>query len=292
MTHPENPGAVNQGPNEIAVVIGSGAIAQAIVRRIGIEKTILLADINDNAAKAAATALADVGFRTQAAHVDVSSAESVAALAAEADALGTVVSVVHTAGLSPAQATPEAIIAVDLVGTAYVLEEFGRIIARGGSGVVISSQAGYMLPALPPEQNEALSRTPACGLDQLPFLQPDTITNSGIAYAVSKRANTLRVQAASVEWGDRGARLNSLSPGIIMTPLARDELNGPGGEGYQRMIRASAAGRVGTPDEVGAAAAFLMGPDGSFITGSDILIDGGVIAAIAAGRYELTLGGH
>ena len=221
----------------------------------------------------------------------MSSGESVAALAAEADALGTVINVVHTAGLSPAQATPEAIIAVDLVGTAYVLEEFGRIIARGGSGVVISSQAGHMLPALPQEQNDALSRTPASELDQLPFLQPDTITNSGIAYAMSKRANTLRVQAASVEWGDRGARLNSLSPGIIMTPLARDELNGPGGEGYQQMIRASASGRVGTPDEVGAAAAFLMGRDGSFITGADLLIDGGVIAAIAAGRYELTIGG-
>ena len=291
MTHPENPGSVNQGLDEIAVVIGSGAIAQAIVRRIGIVKTILLADINDDAAKAAATALADVGFRTQSAHVDVSSGESVAALAAEADALGTVVNVVHTAGLSPAQATPEAIIAVDLVGTAYVLEQFGRIIAPGGSGIVIASQAGHMIPPLPTEQNEALQRTPAAELDQLSFLGPDTITNSGIAYAVSKRANTLRVQAASVEWGDRGARLNSLSPGIIMTPLARDELNGPGGEGYRQMIRASASGRVGTPDEVGAAAAFLMGRDGSFITGADLLIDGGVIAAIAAGRYELKIGG-
>ena len=148
-----------------------------------------------------------------------------------------------------------------------------------------------MLPALPQEQNEALSRTPASELDQLSFLQPDTITNSGIAYAVSKRANTLRVRAASVEWGDRGARLNSLSPGIIMTPLARDEMNGPGGEGYRRIIRASAAGRVGTPDEVGAAAAFLMGPDGSFITGADLLIEGGLIAAIATGRYELKIGG-
>lgn len=148
-----------------------------------------------------------------------------------------------------------------------------------------------MLPALPAEQNHALVQTVASELDQLPFVQPDTITDSGIAYAVAKRANTLRVQAASVEWGDRGVRLTSLSPGIIMTPLAQDELNGPGGEGYRKMISTSAAGRVGTPDEIGAAAAFLLGIDPAFITGSDLLIDGGVVPAIATGRYELTLGG-
>jgi NAD(P)-dependent dehydrogenase (short-subunit alcohol dehydrogenase family) len=183
-------------------------------------------------------------------------------------------------------------IAVDLVGTAHVLEAFGRVIGPGGSGVVISSQAGHMLPPLPTEQNEALARTPAVSLSTLSFIQPDTVTNSGMAYALAKRANTLRVQAASVEWGDRGARLNSLSPGIIMTPLAQDELNGPGGERYQQMIKASTAGRVGTPDEVAAAAAFLMSNDGAFITGSDLLIDGGVIAAISAGRYKLNIGGQ
>jgi len=215
----------------------------------------------------------------------------VAGLAETASALGAVVHVVHTAGLSPAQASPEAIIAVDLVGVAFVLEEFGRIIASGGSGIVIASQAGHMLPPLPAEQNEALARTPAGELAQLPFLQPDIVTNSGAAYALAKRANILRVQAASVDWGDRSARLNSLSPGIIMTPLAMDELNSPAGDAYQRMIKASAAGRVGTPDEIGATAAFLMGRDGSFITGTDLLIDGGVIASIAAGRYQLNMAG-
>jgi NAD(P)-dependent dehydrogenase (short-subunit alcohol dehydrogenase family) len=277
---------------DVVVVIGAGAIGQAIARRVGAGKLVLLADINEDAARAAATSLAGVGYETESTHVDVSSQESVESLATTAAGLGRVAHIVHTAGLSPAQASPEAIIAVDLVGAAYVLEEFAEVMAPGGSGVVISSQAGHMLPALPQGQNTALGQTPAAELDQLPFLHPDAITSSGMAYAVAKRANTLRVQAASVEWGDRGARLNSLSPGIIMTPLAQDELNGPGGDGYRRMIDTSAAGRVGTPDEVAAAAAFLLRPDGAFITGSDLLIDGGVIASIATGRYELTLGAH
>ena len=159
----------------------------------------------------------------------------------------------------------EAIIAVDLVGVALVLEEFGQVIAAGGSGVVIASQAGHMISPLPAEQHQALATTPADELPALPFLQPDVVTSSGAAYALAKRANIVRVQAASVQWGDRGARLNSISPGIIMTPLALDELNSGAGEGYQRMIKASAAGRVGTPDEIGATAAFLMGRDGTFI---------------------------
>jgi NAD(P)-dependent dehydrogenase (short-subunit alcohol dehydrogenase family) len=276
---------------ELVVVIGAGSMGQAIVRRIGVGKTILLADLNKDAAGTAARTLQAAGFPTSTATVDVASHDSVARLAETASALGAVVHVVHTAGLSPAQASPEAIIAVDLVGVAFVLEEFGRIIASGGSGIVIASQAGHMLPPLPAEQNEALARTPAGELAQLPFLQPDIVTNSGAAYALAKRANILRVQAASVDWGDRSARLNSLSPGIIMTPLAMDELNSPAGDAYHRMIKASAAGRVGTPDEIGAIAAFLMGRDGSFITGTDLLIDGGVIASIAAGRYQLNMAG-
>jgi NAD(P)-dependent dehydrogenase (short-subunit alcohol dehydrogenase family) len=257
--------------------------------RVG--KTILLADLNEKAAAAAADTLQGAGFTTSTATVDVASHESVHDLAATASDLGAVTDVVHTAGLSPAQASPEAIIAVDLVGVALVLEEFGQVIAAGGSGVVIASQAGHMISPLPAEQHQALATTPADELPALPFLQPDVVTSSGAAYALAKRANIVRVQAASVQWGDRGARLNSISPGIIMTPLALDELNSGAGEGYQRMIKASAAGRVGTPDEIGAAAAFLMGRDGTFITGTDLLIDGGVIAAIAAGRYQLTMGG-
>lgn len=274
---------------EVVVVIGAGAMGQAIARRVGVARTIVLADINEETARRVAASLNGVGFETQALHVDVASGESVNRLAETVAGLGQVTHVVHAAGLSPAQASPQAIIAVDLIGTAYVLEAFGQVIAAGGSGIVIASQAGHMLPPLPAEQNEALARTPARDLVNLPFLAPEVVSNSGAAYALSKRANSLRVQAESVVWGDRGARLNALSPGIIMTPLAQDELNSPAGEAYQRMIQASAAGRVGTPDEIGAVAAFLMGRDASFISGADLLIDGGVIAAIAAGRYQLQI---
>lgn len=276
---------------KLVVVIGAGSIGQAIARRIGVGKTILMADLNEDAALAAANTLQAAGFTTSTATVDVASHDSVRALADTAAALGDVVHVVHTAGLSPAQASPEAIIAVDLIGVAFVLEEFGRIITGGGSGIVIASQAGHMIPPLPADQHQALTTTPADDLRGLTFLQPDSVTNSGAAYALAKRANILRVQAASVHWGDRGARVNSLSPGIIMTPLAMDELSSPAGDAYQRMIKASAASRVGTPDEIGATAAFLMGRDGTFITGTDLLIDGGVIASIAAGRYQLSMAG-
>jgi NAD(P)-dependent dehydrogenase (short-subunit alcohol dehydrogenase family) len=149
--------------------------------------------------------------------------------------------------------------------------------------------AGYMPAPLDPSQKAALAHTPADELLELPFLSAEAVPNSGVAYGLAKRANHLRVQAAAVLWGDRGARVNSISPGIILTPLAQDEMSGPGSAGYRRMIETSAAGRVGTTDEVASAAAFLLGPEASFITGSDLLMDGGVIAALRSGR--LTLGG-
>jgi NAD(P)-dependent dehydrogenase (short-subunit alcohol dehydrogenase family) len=160
-----------------------------------------------------------------------------------------------------------------------VLEEFGNIIARSGAGIVIASQAGHRLGPLTVEQNKALATTPVEALLDLPFLQSDQVKESLHAYQLSKRGNSLRVMAEAVRWGKRGARINTISPGIIITPLAKDELSGPRGEGYRRMIAVSAAGRAGTPDEVGAVGALLMGPEGGFITGSDFLMDGGVTAA-------------
>jgi NAD(P)-dependent dehydrogenase (short-subunit alcohol dehydrogenase family) len=272
---------------EVVVVVGAGSIGRAIARRVGAGRTIVLADRNPDTAEAAANDLKIAGYATQTAQVDVAERASIDALVDTVVQLGSVVHVIHTAGLSPVQASPQAIVTVDLVGTAHVLEAFGAVIAPGGSGIVIASQAGHMLPPLPEDQNQALAATPAGQLVELAFLQPDVVANSGYAYGLSKRANILRVQAESTRWGDRGGRLNSLSPGIIMTPLAMDELSGPGAARYQKMIEASAAGRVGTPDEVAAAAAFLLGRDGAFITGTDLLIDGGVIAAIATGRYQL-----
>jgi NAD(P)-dependent dehydrogenase (short-subunit alcohol dehydrogenase family) len=265
-------------PNVI-VLIGTGSIGQAIARRVGAGKFILLADLRRENAEAAAKTLEDAGFNTAVQTVDVSSRASVHALVEAATALGEVTGLIHAAGVSPSQATPETILKVDLYGTALVLEEFGSVIVRGGAGVVIASQSGHRLGPLTVEQNAALATTPADELLKLPFVQPGQVKDSLHAYQLSKRGNSLRVMAEAVRWGKRGARINTISPGIIITPLANDELKGPRGPGYRRMMDISAAGRAGTPDEVGNVAALLMGADGAFITGSDFLMDGGVTAA-------------
>jgi NAD(P)-dependent dehydrogenase (short-subunit alcohol dehydrogenase family) len=265
--------------NEVIVVIGPGSIGQAIARRVSLGKLVLLADVRAENAEAAAKTLSEAGFEVKTAQVDVSSRESVHALADLAASLGPVKGVIHAAGVSPTQAAPETILKVDLYGTAVVLEEFGNVIAPGGSAVVIASQSGHRLPALTEAQNKALALTPADDLLALPMLQPDQVMDPLHAYQVSKRGNSLRVMAEAVRWGKRGARVNTISPGIIFTPLAKDEFAGPRGPGYRRMIEISASGRVGTPDEVANVAALLMGPEGGFITGSDFLMDGGVTAA-------------
>lgn len=263
----------------VTVVIGAGSIGQAIARRISAGKHVLLADLRLENAEAAATVLLDAGFEVTTAVVDVSSRESVQALVKLATTIGEVCAVIHAAGVSPSQAPVSTILRVDLYGTALVLEVFGNVIAEGGSAVVIASQSGHRLPALTPEQNKALATTPVEELLALPMLQAEQVSDPLHAYQISKRGNSLRVMAEAVRWGKRGARVNTISPGIIFTPLARDELSGPRGEGYQRMINLCAAGRGGTPDEVGSVAAMLMGPEGTFITGSDFLMDGGVTAA-------------
>jgi NAD(P)-dependent dehydrogenase (short-subunit alcohol dehydrogenase family) len=263
----------------VIVVIGAGLIGQAIARRVSTGKHVLLADLRQENVDAAAKVLSDAGFEVSTAIVDVSSRESVHALVETASAIGSITGVIHAAGVSPTQALPALILKVDLYGTALVLEEFGSVIASDGAGVVIASQSGHRLPALTPEQDKALATTPADELLALPMLQPDQVTDPLHAYQVSKRGNSLRVMAEAVRWGKRGARVNTISPGIICTPLAKDELAGPRGPGYRRMLDLSPAGRIGTPDEVGAVAALLMGPDGTFITGSDFLMDGGVTAS-------------
>jgi NAD(P)-dependent dehydrogenase (short-subunit alcohol dehydrogenase family) len=264
---------------KVTVVIGAGSIGQAIARRVSAGKHVVLADLRQENADAAAKVLMDAGFDVTTAVVDVSSRESVQALVKTATALGDITGVIHAAGVSPSQAPVATILHVDLYGTALVLEEFGNVIAEGGSGIVIASQSGHRLPALSAEQNKALATTPVEKLLALPMLQADQVTDPLNAYQIAKRANSLRVMAEAVRWGKRGARVNTISPGIIFTPLARDELSGPRGEGYRRMLDLSPAGRGGTPDEVGAVGALLMGPEGTFITGSDFLMDGGVTAS-------------
>ena len=263
----------------VIVVIGPGQIGQAIARRVGVGKHILLADLRLENANAAADVMENAGYEVSVVTVDASSREAVHSLAEKAANIGDVIGLVHAAGVSPSQASVETILRVDLYGTAMILEEFGNVIASGGSGVVIASQSGHRLPPLSVEQNKALATTPVEELLGLPFLQPDKVIDTLQAYQLSKRGNSLRVMAEAVRWGKRGARVNTISPGIIMTPLAKDELTGPRGEGYRRMIEICPVGRAGTPDEVANIAALLMSSDGGFITGSDFLMDGGVTSA-------------
>ena len=269
----------NNTQTNVIVVIGAGLIGQAIARRVSAGKHVVLADLRQENADTAAKILSDAGFDVSTTKVDVSSRASVQALVETAKNFGEISGVIHAAGVSPSQASPETILKVDLYGTALVLEEFGNVIARGGSGIVIASMSGHRLPALSAEQNAALATTPVEELLKLPMLQLDKVTDPLNAYQISKRGNSLRVMAEAVRWGKRGARVNTISPGIIITPLANDELKGPRGAGYRHMMELCAAGRAGTPDEVGTVGALLMGSDGAFITGSDFLMDGGVTAA-------------
>jgi NAD(P)-dependent dehydrogenase (short-subunit alcohol dehydrogenase family) len=259
------------------VVVGVGGMGLAIARRTGGGRQVLLADVDEGTLGAAAEVLRGEGHDVAAQPVDVSDAPSVAALAAHADSLGRVTHVVHTAGLSPVQAPVDAILKVDLLGVARSLDAFAGVVAPGGAGVVIASMAGHMMP-LPPEQEKALRTTPADELLALPFLAE--VADPGSAYVLAKRGNALRVQAAAAAWGARGARINSISPGVISTAMGRQELAGDSGEAMRGMVAMSASGRIGTPDDIAAAAAFLLGPDASFVTGTDLLVDGGVVAAV------------
>jgi NAD(P)-dependent dehydrogenase (short-subunit alcohol dehydrogenase family) len=265
---------------KIVVVIGAGGIGIAIACRQGFGRHILLADLNEKLLATAAKELENASYEVSTVQVDVCSRESVRALADAAAELGPVMQVINTAGLSPNMAAPERILAVDLYGSALVFEEFGRVIAEGGAGLVISSMAGHMSSPLPPEQIRALAFAPADELLKLPFLSSDAVPNSGIGYIISKRANQLRVQAESIRWGKRRARVNSISPGIVATPLAQHELASATGDAYRALIAASPAKRMASPDEIAVAASYLLGADAGFITGSDLLIDGGVIASM------------
>jgi NAD(P)-dependent dehydrogenase (short-subunit alcohol dehydrogenase family) len=269
---------------EIVVVVGAGQIGQAIARRVGAGKHVLLATLKEEEAAAAAKVFYDAGFDVSTAVVDVASRDSVQSLVDKAGSLGRVTGLIHAAGVSPSQAPIETILRVDLYGTALVLELFGDVIEPGGAAVVIASQSGHRLPALMPEQDRALALTPTEELLNLDFLQPGQVRDTLHAYQLSKRGNSLRVMGEAVRWGRNGARVNTISPGIIITPLANDELTGPRGAGYRRMIEGCPVGRAGTPDEVGQVAALLMGPDGTFITGSDFLMDGGVTSAFRFGE--------
>ena len=277
----------NQNKPVIAL-LGSGSMGCAIVRRIGAGKTILLGDVSEENLEKRAGELRAGGYIVETHQVDSCDARSVRAFAQKAASLGPVKYFIDTAGASPNQATPEQIIKLDLIGAAIAIDEFAKVMAEGGAGLVISSQTGYMMP-FTPEVERQFAMTPTEQLADLDFLKKEAVVNSGAAYITAKRANHMRVRAAAATtWGDARARINTISPGVIVTPLAYDEFNAAG-DSYQKMIETSPARRVGTPEEIAAAGAFLLSDEAAFITGTDLLIDGGVIAAIQTGRYKLTV---
>lgn len=269
---------------QVVVLVGAGSIGQAIARRVAAGKHLVLADSSVENAQAAATTLENAGFECSTIKCDLGSRDDILRLVHHATSHGEVRHLVNAAGVSPSQAPVAEILRVDLYGTSVLLEEFGKVIAPGGSGVIISSQSGHRLPALSLEQNEALATSPVEELLSLPFIAQ--INDTLKAYQYSKRCNVLRVMHEATRWGRHLATINSISPGIIITPLANDELHGPRKEGYIKMIEGMPARRAGTPDEVGDLAEFLMSSRGRFITGADFLIDGGCTASYWYGDLQ------
>lgn len=271
---------------DVMILTGAGQIGMAIARRMGYGKKIVIGDKKPENAQTIAKIMNDAGFDVEAMEMDLSSRESVKNLIAKAQEYGDISMLVNAAGVSPSQAPIEAILKVDLYGTAVLLEEVGRVIKEGGVGVTISSQSGHRMPALTPEEDEQLACTPTEELLNLDILQPENIKDTLHAYQMAKRCNEKRVMAESVKWGEKGARINSISPGIIVTPLAIDEFNGLRGDFYKNMFAKCPAGRPGTADEVANVAELLMSDKGAFITGADFLIDGGATASYFYGPLK------
>ena len=271
---------------DVMIVTGAGQISMAIARRVGYGKKIVMGDKNFNHAKEIAEVMNNAGFDVEPMEMDLSSRESILNLIAKAQEYGEIKMLVNGAGVLPSQAPIEAILKVDLYGTAVLLEEVGKVIAEGGCGVTISSQSGWRMPQLTKEEDEALATTPTEELLSLDILQPENIKDTLHAYQMAKRCNEKRVMAQSVEWGKRGARLNDIAPGIIVTPLAIDEFNGPRGDFYKNMFAKCPAGRPGTADEVANVAELLMSDKGAFITGSTFLIDGGATSSYYYGPLK------
>ena len=270
----------------VMLVTGAGQLSMAIARRMGPGMKIVMGDKKPENAQAIAKTMNDAGYDVTPVVTDISSRESILALIAEGQQYGPITMLVNGAGVSPSQAPVEAILKVDLYGTAVLLEEVGKVIAPGGVGVTISSQSGWRMPALTPEQDEALACTPTEELLGLDFLQRSKIRDTLHAYQLAKRCNEKRTMAEAVKWGTRGARLNDIAPGIIVTPLAIDEFNGPRGDFYKNMFAKCPAGRPGIADEVANVAELLMSDKGAFITGSTILIDGGATASYYYGPLK------
>ncbi len=271
---------------EVVLWLGAGQIGMAIARRVGFNKKIIVGDKNIENANTISKIMREAGFDIEPVECDLSSRESILNFIKKGQEYGEIDMLINSAGVSPSQAPIEVILKVDLYGTAVLLEEVRKVIKKGGRGVTISSQSGHRMPALSPEIDEQLACTPTEELLKLDVLQPQNIKDTLHAYQMAKRCNVKRVMAEAVKWGERGARVNSISPGIIVTPLAIDEFNGPRGDFYKNMFAKCPAGRPGTADEVANLAEILMSDKGDFITGADFLIDGGATASYFYGELK------
>lgn len=271
---------------DVILLTGAGQIGLAIARRMGHGKKIVVSDKNINNAQTVTKIMTEAGFDAVAVEADISSRKSILNMIAAAQKYGEIAMLINAAGVSPSQASVETILKVDLYGTAVLLEEVGKVIKAGGTGVTISSQSGHRMAALGAETDEQLAVTSAEELLQLEVLKPANIKDALHAYQMAKRCNVKRVMAEAIKWGVKGARINSISPGIIVTPLALDEFNGPRGEFYKNMFAKCPAGRPGTADEVANVAELLLSQQGAFITGADFLIDGGATAAYFYGPLK------
>ncbi|BAL84896.1 putative oxidoreductase (plasmid) [Selenomonas ruminantium subsp. lactilytica TAM6421] len=271
---------------DVMIVTGAGQISMAIARRMGYGKKIIIGDKNENNAQAVAEIMNQAGFDVEPFVMDMSSRTSIQAMVQKATEYGEVKYLICGAGVSPSQAPIEVILQVDLYGTAVLMEEVGKVIAKGGAGVIISSQSGHRLPALTPEQDRALAMTPTEDLLKLDFLQPEKIKDTLHAYQLAKRCNEKRTMYEAVRWGERGARINDIAPGIIVTPLAIDEFNGPRGDFYKNMFAKCPAGRPGTADEVADVAELLMSERAQFIAGATFWVDGGATASYYYGPLQ------
>ena len=271
---------------KVMILAGAGQIGMAIARRMGVGMKIVLGDKSLQNATTIADIMNKAGFDVTPLEMDLSSRTSIKNIIAKAQEFGDIHMLVNAAGVSPSQAPIEAILKVDLYGTAVLLEEVGKVIARGGVGVTISSQSGWRMPQLTAEQDAQLATTPTEDLLKLDILQPKNIKDTLHAYQMAKRCNEKRVMAEAVKWGERGARINDIAPGIIVTPLAIDEFNGPRGAFYKNMFAKCPAGRPGIADEVANVAELLMSEKGAFISGSTFLIDGGATSSYYYGPLK------
>ena len=271
---------------DVVILIGAGQIGMAIARRVSSGKKLIVGDKNINNANNIVKIMNDAGFDAIATETDLASRKSIKNMIKTSQNYGDIAIMINSAGVSPSQASIKTILKVDLYGTAVLLEEIGKVIKDGGSGVTISSQSGHRMPALSQEIDDQLATTPTEELLKLEVLQPKNIKDTLHAYQMAKRCNVKRVMAEAVKWGEKGARINSISPGIIVTPLAIDEFNGPRGDFYKNMFAKCPAKRPGTADEVANLAELVLGPQGAFITGSDFLIDGGATASYFYGPLK------